>query len=30
MGDGTGQNRPGSMALRLLHVVEKHGLEVLV
>ena len=26
----TGQKRPSGMALRLLHVVEKHGLEVLV
>lgn len=25
-----GQKRPGGMALRLLRVVEKHGLEVLV
>lgn len=25
----TGQKRPSGMALRLLHVVEKHGLEVL-
>jgi len=26
----TGQKRPSGMALRLLSVVEKHGLEVLV
>ena len=26
----TGQKKPSGMALRLLHVVEKHGLEVLV
>ena len=26
----TGQKRPSGMALKLLHVVEKHGLEVLV
>jgi putative transcriptional regulator len=26
----TGQKRPSGMALRLLHIVEKHGLEVLV
>ena len=26
----TGQKRPSGMALRLLHVIEKHGLEVLV
>ena len=25
----TGQKKPSGMALRLLHVVEKHGLEVL-
>ncbi len=25
----TGQKRPSGMALKLLHVVEKHGLEVL-
>ncbi len=26
----TGQKRPSGMALKLLHIVEKHGLEVLV
>ena len=26
----TGQKKPSGMALRLLHIVEKHGLEVLV
>lgn len=26
----SGQKRPSGMALRLLHIVEKHGLEVLV
>jgi putative transcriptional regulator len=26
----TGQKRPSGMALKLLHIVEKHGLEVLI
>lgn len=26
----TGQKKPSGMALRLLHIVKKHGLEVLV
>jgi len=26
----TGQKRPSGMALKLLHIVEKHGLEILI